>query len=165
LLPRLILPRPYKEITYILGVQAGMLDEDNGNTPVSFGFAAHAFYAFGWTGVAIISFLLGVLLIIVTRVLTPAFDNNIWAVVILGSYQLIVAEATVGSIIQILTYHTAWIVTALLMARLLTELWSLAEMMFRLRLQLAGNPSPNDSGTGALSASPAQPGAAAIPGG
>jgi hypothetical protein len=131
LLPRLILPRRYVDVPNALGYQAGIVDEDNNGTDIAFGFAAHAFYAFGWTGVALGSFFIGVLLIVVTRLLTSGLPNNVWAVVFLGSYQHMIAEALIGGVLQILLYQTAWTLAALFAVRLLTELWRLGEQVLR----------------------------------
>jgi hypothetical protein len=127
MLPRLILPRRYVDVPNILGVRAGMIDEANTGTDVAFGFAAHAFYAFGWTGVAVSSLLLGVMLIVVTRLITSELPGNVWALLLLGGYQHSVAEGNVGSLMGLLTYAGAWLVGSLLCVKVLTEIWCLAD--------------------------------------
>src|SRR5262249_19697430 len=131
MLPRLILPRRYVDVPNILGVRAGMIDEDNTGTDIAFGFAAHAFYAFGWTGVVVSSFLLGVMLIFVTRLITRELPGNVWALLLLGAYQHSVAEGNVGSLMGLFTYAGAWTVASLFCVRVLTEVWWLVEKMQR----------------------------------
>jgi len=131
LLPRLILPRRYVDAPNILGFRAGIIGEDNNGTDIAFGFAAHAFYAFGWIGVGLASFFIGVLLIVITRVLTSGLPNSIWAVVFLGSYQHMIAEAEIGGVLQLLLYQTGWILAALFGVRQLAEVWRLGEQALR----------------------------------
>jgi hypothetical protein len=123
LVPRLILPRRYINVPNELGYKAGFVDEDNFATCISFGFAADAFSSFKWAGVAVISFIVGLLLVTVTRLLTPALHSNIWAVVFLGSYQLTIAEASFGGVLQIFIYQTAWIVATLCGVLFAAWLW------------------------------------------
>jgi hypothetical protein len=125
LLPRAILPRKYVNVPNALGYKAGFVDEDNAGTCISFGFAADAFSSFGWAGVAVISFFIGLLLIVISRLLTPAIHSNIWAVVLLGSYQLSIAEAPIGGVLQIIVYQTAWTVGTLYILYLATQFWML----------------------------------------
>ena len=129
MLPRLILPRRYVDVPNILGVRAGMIEEDNTGTDIAFGFAAHAFYAFGWTGVVVSSFLLGVMLIVVTRLITRELPGNVWAVVLLGVYQHSVAEGNIGSLLGLFTYGGAWTVASLCCVRVLAEIWCLADKL------------------------------------
>src|SRR5262249_8295420 len=125
LLPRLILPRRYVDTANILGVRAGMIDEENVSTAIAFGFAAHAFFAFGWTGMLVTSFLVGVLVIVVTPLLTRDLPGNIWAVVLLGDYQHTVAEGNIGSVLALFTYGLVWVAASLIIVRTLAELWRL----------------------------------------
>jgi hypothetical protein len=120
LLPRKILPRPYVNVPNELGDKADMLTEDDFATCVSFGFAADAFSCFGWSGVAIISFIIGLVLLVVTRVLVDGIERNIWALVLVGAFQVGIAEATAGGVLQAILYQNAWIVVALLAIRFLT---------------------------------------------
>jgi hypothetical protein len=121
LLPRAILPRRFVRVANELGHKAGVIDEDNEITCVSFGFAADAFNSFGWPGVAIISFAIGLLLILVTRLLVGPLRSDIWAVVFLGAYQHGIAEAHIGGVLQAVIYQTAWTVTAVWAIRLVAE--------------------------------------------
>jgi hypothetical protein len=130
LLPRIILPHRYADVPNILGVRAGMIDEDNTGTDIAFGFAAHAFYAFGWPGVIVTSFLLGTLITVVTRLVTCDLPCNIWAIVLLGGYQHSVAEGNVGSDLNLFTVGTGWILVGFIGVRTLAEIWRLAERAF-----------------------------------
>jgi len=123
LVPRLILPRRYVNVPNELGFKAGFVDEDNFGTCISFGFAADAFSSFKWAGVGIISFVVGMLLVAVTRLLTPGLRSNIWAVVFLGSYQLTIAEASFAGVLQLFIYQTAWIVATLCAVLLAAWIW------------------------------------------
>ena len=127
LIPRIFLPRRYINVPNDLAFKAGMIDEENFATCVSFGFAADAFDSFGWAGVATLSFIIGVVLIVVTRLLTGGFDGNIWAIVFLGAYQVGIAEAPVGGVLGI-AYQTVWILAALRMILLLSRFWSLSNL-------------------------------------
>lgn len=119
LVPRKLLPRPYVNVSNELGNKADVLTDDDFNTCVSFGFAADAFSSFGWQGVAVISFGIGILLIVVTRMLVDGIERNIWALMLLGAYQIGIAEAPVGGVLQGILYQNAWTVSALLAIRLL----------------------------------------------
>jgi hypothetical protein len=119
LVPRKLLPRPYVNVPNNLGNKADVLTDDDFNTCVSFGFAADAFSSFGWTGVAVISFGIGILLIVVTRALVDGIEHNIWALVLVGAYQIGIAEAPVGGVLQGILYQNAWTVAALLAIRFL----------------------------------------------
>jgi hypothetical protein len=118
LIPRILLPRRLVNVPNTLGYKAGFVDEDNYGTCISFGFAADAFNAFGWIGVGVISFLIGLLIIAVTRLLTSSLQANIWALVLLGSYQLSIAEVSVAGVMQIVIYQTAWTIATLYSFRL-----------------------------------------------
>jgi hypothetical protein len=122
LVPRMLLPRRFVNVSNELAYKAGVIDEDNLSTCVSFGFAADAFNCFGWWGVGILSFVIGLVLIVLTRWLTSGLENNVWALVFLGAYQVGIAEAPAGGALGII-YQTAWIVSALLLIRLSAQFW------------------------------------------
>lgn len=119
--PRMFLPRRYVNVPNELAYKAGVIDEDNIGTCVSFGFAADAFDSFGWWGVGVLSFAIGIVLIMMTRLLVTDVHRNIWALVLLGAYQVGIAEADVGGVLGI-TYQTAWILSSLLGIRLLAQI-------------------------------------------
>src|SRR5262249_6433241 len=75
LLQRIILPRRFVQLDNDLGYRAGVIDEDNFGTCVSFGFAADAFSSLGWPGVALVSFTFGLLLIVITRLMVTSAEN------------------------------------------------------------------------------------------
>jgi hypothetical protein len=123
LLPRVILPHPWVNVPNEMGYKAGMLDEDNISTCISFGFAADSFGSFGWAGAAILPFLLGILIITVTRVLTPAFSCNIWAVFFFTTYNHAVAEASVGGVASLFITQTAWVVVTVFLILFSAKIW------------------------------------------
>jgi hypothetical protein len=123
LLPRVILPRPWVNVPNDMGYKAGIVDEDNIGTCISFGFAADAFNSFGWVGVAITPFLLGILIIAVTRVLTPTMRYNIWGIFFFTTYNHMVAEAQIGGIINLFTSQTAWVVVSVLLILVPAKIW------------------------------------------
>jgi hypothetical protein len=123
LIPRKIFPRPFVNVSNELAHRADVLDDDDFATCVSFGFAADAFSSFGWLGVAVVSFGIGILLIVVTRMLVDGIEKNIWALVLLGAYQIGIAEAPVGGVLQGILYQNAWTVSALLAIRFLAYFW------------------------------------------
>jgi hypothetical protein len=122
LVPRLILPRPFVNVPNELGYKAGIVLEENFGTCVSFFFAGDAFSSFGWPGVAVVSFAVGLILVAVTRLLVTRFDQNIWAVMLLGAYQNQIAEANFGGVLQTLLYQTAWTVATAFSIRLAAHL-------------------------------------------
>ena len=95
--------------------------EENFGTCVSFFFAGDAFSSFGWPGVAVVSFAVGLILIAVTRLLVTGFDQNVWAVMLLGAYQNQIAEANFGGVLQTIIYQTAYTVCTMLAIRLTAQ--------------------------------------------
>ena len=123
LLPRVILPRPWVNVPNEMGYKAGFLDEDNAATCVSFGFAADAFNSFGWAGAAIIPFLLGVLVIVVTRLLSNAVPYNIWGIFFFTIYNHQMAEASAGAVVNIFITQTAWVIVTVFLILFSARIW------------------------------------------
>jgi hypothetical protein len=138
LVPRQLLPRRYVNVSNELGYRAGLIDEDNIATSISFGFAAEGFSSFGWAGAAIVPFLLGVLLFMVTKYLTSEMTANIWAVVFLGSYQHLIAEASIGGVLQVIIYQTAWNIISFFTIYAISWCWT----------RLTRGPKPAGTGPG-----------------
>jgi hypothetical protein len=123
LLPRVILPRRFVNTPNVMGYKAGFVDEDNTGTCISFGFAADAFGSFGWAGVAVIPFFIGILVICVTRLLTTALPGNIWGVVFLVGFYHVVAEASVGSVLSIFISQSIWNILSLFLILGAAQIW------------------------------------------
>jgi len=123
LLPRVILPRRWVNVPNELGYRAGYLDEENTGTCISFGLAADAFSSFGWLGVAVIPFLLAILIIVVTRLLTRPIPCNVWGIFFFVTYEHMVAEAPIGAILNIFITQTAWVVVSLWLILFCARAW------------------------------------------
>jgi hypothetical protein len=148
LVPRLLLPRPFVNVPNELGYKAGIVLEENFGTCVSFFFAGDAFSSFGWPGVAVVSFAVGLILIVVTRLLVTGFDQNIWAVMLLGTYHHEIAEGHIGGVLQTIIYQTAYTVCALLAVRLAAQVLLLARR--RLGRTRAKLPAPASTAMSAV---------------
>jgi len=122
LLPRAILPHPWFNVGNEMGYKAGFVDEQDFATCVSFGFAADAFDAFGWRGVAVVSFAIGLLLILNTRIITQSLPFNIWALAFFGSWQVAIAEASIGGVLQALLPY--WTLAIFCGVRFTAFIWS-----------------------------------------
>jgi hypothetical protein len=148
LVPRLLLPRPFVNVPNELGYKAGIVLEENFGTCVSFFFAGDAFSSFGWPGVAVVSFAVGLILIVVTRLLVTGFDQNIWAVMLLGTYHHEIAEGHIGGVLQTIIYQTGYTVCSLLAVRVAAQVLLLARR--RLGRTRAKLPAPASAAMSAV---------------
>jgi hypothetical protein len=149
LVPRIFLPRRYVNVPNELGYKAGVIDENNFGTSVSFGFAADAFSSFGWQGVGLSSFAIGILVIVITRLLVGPFERNIWPLVLLGAYQVGIAEANVGGVLQAIIYQTGWILSCCFGIRVSAQFLLLSRRSLKPkkdRLVVARSAEPNVGG-------------------
>lgn len=130
--PRFLYPqKPAFGTGTILGLKTGMLSEDDEGTQVSFGFIADAFSAFGWLGVAVIPFLIGLGFFLVYGKLVGGLHGNVWCVVMMAHFQHHFAESGVAALTlmicqQSLVFLASWLFLRLLLRaepwRLFTEL-------------------------------------------
>lgn len=113
--PRILYPdKPAIGTGTYLGLKAGMLAEDDEGTQVSFGFIADAFSSFGWTGVAIIPFCIGLGFFLVYRKLAGPLKGNVWCVVMMSHFQHYFAETNIAGFIlmicqQSLVFLASWL--------------------------------------------------------
>lgn len=109
---QMVLPRavyagkPIHNTANDLGRKAGFLGEADQTTQVSFGFIAESFSAFSWTGAVLIPFILTTIFFVAYKKLVGGLDGNVWAVFLFYDFQHAFVEATISSMILMITQTT-----------------------------------------------------------
>lgn len=98
--PRILYPRkPAIGTGSLLGQKAGVLTDEDEGTQITFGFMADAFSSFGWAGVAIISFVIGLGFFTVYGKLVGPLAGNVWCVCLMAHFQHYFAENNIAAMV------------------------------------------------------------------
>jgi hypothetical protein len=139
----------YENPANYLGRKAGLIEEDDGLTSVSFGFMADAFSAFGWPGAAAIPLALGICFFGLNRWMVGPLPGNVWCAFLFAAYQHEFAEFSASSLFSYVTYHNLWtfaVFGLMHLAALVSAPW--------LRLPVAAAPAVPDGMPAAPDAQP-----------
>lgn len=107
----------------ILGHRAGVLDESDNGTQVSFGFIADSFSSFGWLGVAVIPCLIGLGFFLVYGSLVGPLRDNVWCVSMMAHFQHYFAENSIAAMILTIFQQSIVFLFAYFLLKLVTHYW------------------------------------------